>query len=68
MTEPYFTTYPTRWRGTQTVPPKRKRKKPLLFVCGECGRNFYSLKASERAAFGDGCPTCGSTDIVEPSE
>ena len=39
-----------------------------MFVCLECGRKFKenfkgTTKAAERAAFGAGCPNCGSTDI-----
>ena len=34
------------------------------FVCLECGYKFKTLKAAERAAFGDsGCPKCGGSDI-----
>ncbi len=34
------------------------------FVCLECGRKFKTVKAAEKAAFGDsGCPQCGSSDI-----
>ena len=30
----------------------------------ECGHKFRTLKAAERAAFGDaGCPKCGGADI-----
>lgn len=35
-----------------------------LFECRECGRKFYSVKAAEKASFGDeGCPGCGGSDI-----
>lgn len=38
-------------------------RKPL-FWCQECGKGFTSVKAAERAAFGDkGCPKCGGSDI-----
>ena len=38
-----------------------------LFQCMECGKNFYSTRAAERATFGDeGCPGCGGTDIDLP--
>ena len=33
------------------------------FVCLECGHKFYSAHAAEAAAFGDGCPDCGGSDI-----
>lgn len=34
------------------------------FACTECGHKFRTIKAAERAAFGDkGCPKCGSSDI-----
>jgi len=34
------------------------------FYCQECGHKFKTLKAAEKAAFGDsGCPKCGSSDI-----
>jgi len=34
------------------------------FQCQECGRKFRTVKAAEKAAFGDrGCPKCGSSDI-----
>jgi len=32
--------------------------------CQECGRKFRSVRAAQRAAFGDeGCPGCGGSDI-----
>ncbi len=35
-----------------------------MFACLECGRKFRTVKAAERAAFGDaGCPGCGGSDI-----
>jgi len=37
-------------------------KKPE-FVCLECGHKFYSVHAAEKAAFGDGCPSCSGSDI-----
>ena len=34
------------------------------FACQECGHKFRTVKAAERAAFGDaGCPSCGGSDI-----
>ncbi len=34
------------------------------FACMDCGHKFRTLKAAERAAYGNsGCPKCGSTDI-----
>ena len=33
------------------------------FVCLECGHKFYSVHAAEKAAFGDGCPSCSGSDI-----
>jgi len=34
------------------------------FGCIECGHKFRTVKAAEKAAFGDsGCPKCGSSDI-----
>lgn len=34
------------------------------FVCNECGYKFRTVKAAERAAFGErGCPGCGGADI-----
>lgn len=34
------------------------------FECMECGHKFRTVKAAERAAFGDsGCPKCGASDI-----
>lgn len=39
-------------------------KKELLFECQECNHKFYTVKAAERASFGDsGCPGCGGSDI-----
>ena len=39
-------------------------KRKSLFWCQECGKAFTSVKAAERAAFGDeGCPKCGGSDI-----
>lgn len=41
-----------------------KKKKEPLFQCQECGRKFYTVKAAEKAAYGDnGCPKCGGADI-----
>ncbi len=35
-----------------------------MFECLECGWKTSSVKAAERAAFGDkGCPKCGGSDI-----
>lgn len=39
------------------------------FACMECGHKFKTVKAAEKASFGDkGCPKCGGADIdlVEP--
>jgi DNA-directed RNA polymerase subunit RPC12/RpoP len=34
------------------------------FKCMECGHKFRTVKAAEKAAFGEhGCPKCGSSDI-----
>lgn len=34
------------------------------FACMECGHKFKTLKAAEKASFGDkGCPKCGGSDI-----
>jgi len=34
------------------------------FACQECGHKFRTVKAAEKAAFGDdGCPKCGGSDI-----
>jgi hypothetical protein len=34
------------------------------FACMECGHKFKTIKAAERASFGDkGCPKCGGSDI-----
>jgi hypothetical protein len=39
-------------------------KKEPLFMCQECKKEFYTVKAAERASFGDGgCPGCGGSDI-----
>lgn len=40
------------------------------FACVECGHKFRTVKAAERAAFGDeGCPKCGGSDIdLAPEE
>lgn len=42
-----------------------KRKRPDSgFACMECGYKFKTLRAAERAAYGDaGCPKCGSSDV-----
>ena len=35
-----------------------------MWTCLECGKRFRSVRAAEKAAFGDnGCPRCGSSDI-----
>ncbi len=66
MMAAHFTTYPTRWEGRMPKPKaKRKPRRKPLFQCMECGRKFYSLTAAENAAYGDGCPGCGSTDVDE---
>jgi hypothetical protein len=34
------------------------------FYCQECGYGFRTVKAAEKASFGDaGCPKCGGGDI-----
>ena len=34
------------------------------FFCQECGHAFKTVKAAEKASFGDsGCPKCGGSDI-----
>jgi hypothetical protein len=34
------------------------------FYCQECGHAFRTVKAAEKASFGDaGCPKCGGADI-----
>ncbi len=34
------------------------------FACMECGHKFKTIKAAEKAAYGDsGCPKCGGSDI-----
>ena len=33
------------------------------FVCLECGHKFYSVHAADKAASGDGCPSCSGSDI-----
>lgn len=34
------------------------------FYCQECGHGFRTVKAAERASFGErGCPKCGGADI-----
>lgn len=38
-------------------------EKQAEFVCLECGHKFYSVYSAEKAAFGDGCPSCSSSDI-----
>lgn len=41
-------------------------KRVPLFECQECHRKFYTVKAAEKASFGDdGCPGCGGSDIDE---
>ncbi len=36
----------------------------MVWRCMECWRKFPSVKAAERASFGDkGCPKCGGADI-----
>lgn len=39
------------------------------FHCLECGHGFGTVKAAERASFGEsGCPKCGGSDIDMPSD
>jgi predicted nucleic acid-binding Zn-ribbon protein len=34
------------------------------FYCQECGHGFRTVKAAEKASFGEsGCPKCGGSDI-----
>lgn len=36
----------------------------MSFKCQECGYRFRTVRAAERAAFGDaGCPGCGGSDV-----
>jgi len=63
MKQFYDVTYPIRWNGAKESKPKQKQT--ALFACQECGKKFYSVKSAENAAFGDGCPKCGSTDIED---
>lgn len=43
---------------------KTKTTETSGFACMECGHKFRTIKAAEKAAFGDkGCPKCGSSDI-----
>jgi len=47
-----------------TIPAPRQQKQTSGFACMECGHKFRTVKAAERAAFGEnGCPKCGGSDI-----
>ncbi len=53
---------------TQKAPTEstavQARKATSGFACQECGHKFRTIKAAEKAAFGDnGCPKCGGSDI-----
>lgn len=63
MKDFYDVTYPIRWNGA--TEPKPKQRRVPLFACLECGKKFYNVKSAENAAFGDGCPKCGATDIED---
>lgn len=41
----------------------------FVWACLECGKIFKSVKAAEKAMFGDhGCPKCGGSDIDQITE
>ena len=42
----------------------KTKTKTSGFECMDCGKKFRTVRAAERAAFGDrGCPKCGSSDV-----
>ena len=41
---------------------KTKKVRRADWICNECGRKFYSVRAAERAVSW-GCPKCGGSDI-----
>lgn len=44
--------------------PEEIAKRTSGFACQECGHRFKTVKAAERAMFGErGCPKCGGSDI-----
>jgi hypothetical protein len=43
---------------------KTTGKKVPLFVCNECNKPFYTVKAAEKASW-NGCPNCNGGDIGE---
>jgi len=48
------------------MPTTATKNKPTTsgFACTECGHKFKTIKAAEKASFGDhGCPKCGGSDI-----
>lgn len=49
----------------ETNETKKVVAKPTSgFACMECGYKFRTIKAAEKASFGDsGCPKCGGSDI-----
>jgi hypothetical protein len=49
----------------QAVLDIRVQSKPQPgFACQECGHKFRTVRAAERASFGqNGCPKCGGSDI-----
>jgi DNA-directed RNA polymerase subunit RPC12/RpoP len=42
--------------------PATTQKRVPLFVCNECGKKFFTVKAAEKASW-SGCPQCGGGDI-----
>jgi len=49
-------------QGEMTM--KAKASNEAGFFCQECGHAFRTIKAAEKASFGDeGCPRCGGSDI-----
>lgn len=55
---------------TKTTKATKNSKAPSGFKCLECGHKFRTVRAAERAAFVDGCPKCGGSDVdlsVRPS-
>jgi Zn finger protein HypA/HybF involved in hydrogenase expression len=47
--------------GTEALVHRGEQE--MSFVCLECGYKFRSAVTAENAAFRDGCPSCGGTDI-----
>ena len=50
--------------NSQSKAGKEKSKRQALFVCLECGKEFYTVSSAEKASF-NGCPRCGGVDIDE---